>query len=76
MLDTPEAFKMMGLLFGHGILTPRQLLVVKKEWLNPTYYFNRAPCGASTTSAPRRWRAVRRPVIMELHIALHALLVK
>jgi hypothetical protein len=32
-----EAFKMIGLLFGHGILTPRQLPVVKKEWLTPSY---------------------------------------
>ncbi len=37
MLDDSEAFKMIGLLFGHGILTPRQLPAVKKEWLNPSY---------------------------------------
>ena len=32
-----EAWRMMGLLFGKGILSPRQLPVVKKEWKKPRH---------------------------------------
>jgi len=72
MIDNSEAFKMIGLLFGHSILTPRQLPVVKKEWLTPTYddfrprtmwsFYN--ACTESLKSCPPL-------VIMEKHISLH-----
>jgi hypothetical protein len=75
MLDDTEAFKLIGLLFGHGILTPRQLPVVKNEWLHPAHaefaarnrwsFYN--GCTESLKSCP--------PVmIMEKHIQLHTLL--
>jgi len=32
-----RAFKMMGLLYGRGIMSPRQLPVILNEWLNPSY---------------------------------------
>jgi hypothetical protein len=75
MLDDTEAFKLIGLLFGHGILTPRQLPVVKNEWLHPAHaefaarnrwsFYN--GCTESLKSCP--------PImIMEKHIQLHTLL--
>ena len=75
MLDDTEAFKLIGLMFGHGILTPRQLPVVKNEWLHPGHtefearnmwsFYN--GCTESLKSCP--------PVmIMEKHIQLHTLL--
>ncbi len=75
VLDNREAFKMIGLLFGHGILTPRQLPVVKNEWLKPAHpefqlrnswsFYN--ACTESLKSCP--------PImIMEKHIQLHAML--
>ena len=32
-----EAFRTMGLLFGNNIISPRQLTVLKDEWLKPSY---------------------------------------
>jgi hypothetical protein len=70
-----EAFKMLGLLFGHGVLSPRQLPVVKAEWLNPSYpefkarnmwsFYN--ACTESLKSSPPL-------VIMEKHIQFHNLI--
>lgn len=66
------AFQYMGLLYGNGVLTPRQLPVVKKEWLRPSHddfqprnmwsFYN--ACTEAMKSAP--------PVLaMEKHIMLH-----
>jgi hypothetical protein len=73
--DNAEAFKMLGLLFGNGILSPRQLPAVKAEWLNPSYaefkernqwsFYN--ACTEALKSAPPL-------VIMEKHIQLHKLI--
>jgi hypothetical protein len=74
-IDNAGAFKMIGLLFGHGILTLRQLPIVKKEWLNPAYedlkprtmwsFYN--ACTEALKSCPPI-------VIMERHISLHTLI--
>ena len=75
MLSDTEAFKLIGLMFGHGILSPRQLPVVKNEWLHPAHtefearnmwsFYN--GCTESLKSCP--------PImIMEKHIQLHTLL--
>jgi hypothetical protein len=66
------AFQYMGLLYGRGVLTPRQLPVVKREWLRPSHedfqprnlwsFYN--ACTEAMKSAP--------PVlVMEKHIMLH-----
>jgi hypothetical protein len=34
-LKNEDAFKLMGLLFGRHILTPRQLVIARQEWVNP-----------------------------------------
>jgi hypothetical protein len=36
-LKNKEAFELMGYLYGEDILSPRQLTVVKDEWLHPTH---------------------------------------
>ena len=71
-----RAFSLMGQLYGKGILTPRQLPIVKDEWLSPTYedfnprtmwsFYNAVTKGLKTTP-PRQ--------IMEKHIKLHRFLV-
>jgi hypothetical protein len=33
----PEAFGIMGLLFGNDIVSPRQLSALKAEWLKPSH---------------------------------------
>lgn len=36
-MDNRAAFELMGLLYGHDIVSPRQLPVVREEWLRPTH---------------------------------------
>jgi len=35
--DDREAFQLMGLLYGQDIVSPRQLPVIREEWLRPTH---------------------------------------
>jgi len=74
-LSDDDAYRLLGLLYGNGIITPRQLPVVKKEWLTPshdefedrsTWSLYNAVTEALKTSPPNK--------IMERHIALHQLL--
>jgi len=36
-MENRQAFEMMGILFGEGVVGPRQLAVLKKEWLQPSH---------------------------------------
>jgi len=36
-LDNKKAFSIMGNLYGEGIISPRQLTIVKEQWLKPDY---------------------------------------
>jgi hypothetical protein len=36
-ISNREAFQLMGLLYGHDIASPRQLPVIREEWLRPTH---------------------------------------
>ena len=67
-----EAFQLMGVLFGNNIISPRQLPVLKDQWLHPRYpefqprtmwsFYNN--CTESLKSSP--------PIsVMEKHIKLH-----
>jgi hypothetical protein len=72
MIDNSEAFKMIGLLFGHGILTPRQLPVVKKEWLTPSYDdFRPRTMWSFYNACTEALKSCPPLVIMEKHISLH-----
>lgn len=73
-LDDNGAFKMLGLLFGKNVLSPRQLPVAKREWLSPSYSefqprniwsFHNAVTAALKSTPPNR--------ILEKHIRLHDL---
>ena len=72
LLSNGEAYRWMGLLYGKGILTPRQLPIVKDNWLNPEYddfkernmwSFYNACTEALKTSPPNQ--------ILNRHIKLH-----
>ena len=72
MIDNSEAFKMIGLLFGHGILTPRQLPVVKKEWLTPSYDdFRPRTMWSFYNACTEALKSCPPMMIMEKHISLH-----
>ncbi len=36
-LQDDEAFMLMGMLFGHRVVSPRQLSVLKEEWVHPSH---------------------------------------
>jgi hypothetical protein len=74
-LSDDDAYRLTGLLYGHGIISPRQIPVVKKEWLTPSHddfedrnmwSFYNAVTEALKGSPPNK--------IMERHIGLHQLL--
>ena len=74
-LTDNDAYRLIGLLYGQGIITPRQIPVVKKEWLTPSHdefadrnvwNFYQAVTESLKTAPPNR--------IMEKHIALHHML--
>jgi hypothetical protein len=72
MLDDHEAFRMMGLLFGHNVLTLRQLSAVKKEWLHPSYEaFKPRTVWSFYNACTETLKTCPPVVIMEKHIALH-----
>ena len=71
-LSDDDAYRTIGLLYGNGILTPRQIPVVKNEWLKPSHddfegrnvwsFYN--ACTESLKSSPPQ-------SIMERHLMLH-----
>jgi hypothetical protein len=71
-LSDEDAYRTIGLIYGRGIITPRQIPVVKKEWLKPTHdafedrnawSFYNAVTESLKTSPPQS--------IMERHLAIH-----
>ena len=74
-LSNDNAYRLLGLLYGNGVVTPRQIPTVKKEWLNPSYdefsdrnvwSFYNCVTEALKTAPPNK--------IMEKHISLHEIL--
>jgi hypothetical protein len=71
-MSDDEAYRCLGLIYGRGIITPRQIPVVKNEWLKPSHIdfedrnlwsFYNAVTESLKTSPPQS--------IMERHLALH-----
>jgi hypothetical protein len=71
-MENMGGFKLMGVLFGNNIISPRQLTVLKDEWLKPSHQefeprnlwsFYNAATGSLKSSPP--------VTIMEKHIRLH-----
>jgi len=74
-IEDNEAFRLMGLLFGKGVLSPRQLSAVKQEWLLPSHTEFRARTAWSFYNACTEALKTCPPlVIMEKHILLHSMM--
>jgi hypothetical protein len=74
-ISDDEAFKMIGLLFGHNVLTPRQITLVKKGWLKPSYdNFKPRNLWSFYNTCTDALKSCPPIVIMEKHIALHNLI--
>lgn len=70
-----EAFRTMGLLFGNDIISPRQLTVLKDEWLNPAHReFEPRNLWSFYNAATESLKSSPPVTIMEKHIRLHAAL--
>ena len=75
-LSNDNAFRLLGLLYGNDVISPRQIPAVKREWLNPSHdefedrnvwSFYNACTEALKTTPPNK--------IMEKHISLHDILI-
>mgnify|MGYP000383241441 FL=1 len=75
-LSNDNAFRLLGLLYGNDVISPRQIPVVKREWLNPSHdefedrnvwSFYNAYTEALKSTPPNK--------IMEKHISLHDILI-
>jgi len=67
-----SAFRMIGLLYGKGVLTPRQIPIVKREWLTPTYEdFQDRNVWSFYNSCTEALKSTPPNKIMEKHIMLH-----
>ena len=71
-MSNDEAYRMLGLIYGRGIINPRQIPVVKNEWVTPSHddfadrslwSFYNASTEALKSSTPQS--------IMEKHLAIH-----
>ena len=71
-MSNDEAYRMLGLIYGRGIINPRQIPVVKNEWVTPSHddfadrslwSFYNACTEALKSSTPQS--------IMEKHLAIH-----
>jgi Domain of unknown function (DUF932) len=71
------AFQYMGLLFGKGVLTPRQLPMVKREWLKPSHEdFQPRNMWSFYNAATHAMKSAPPVLVMERHIQLHEVLVR
>ena len=70
-----EAFRLIGLLFGRGVLSPRQLPVVKQEWLLPSHpEFRPRTAWSFYNACTEALKSCPPLVVMEKHISLHTTL--
>jgi len=73
-IDDDEAYRMLGLLFGHKVINTPQLNASLKEWRNPSHKEFRPRTGWSLYNTITSALKTTQPnQVMEKHIALHDL---
>ena len=71
-LEDSEAFKIMGLLYGRDIISPRQLTVVKEEWLRPSHDdFHPRTMWSLYNACTEALKSSPPLSVMEKHVQLH-----
>lgn len=71
-IDDNEAFKMLGLLFGYGLLSPRQLPVARDQWLKPNHEeFQGRNMFGLYNACTEALKSSPPAKVMENHIELH-----
>jgi hypothetical protein len=75
-LNDVEAFKIMGLLYGRDIIGPRQLTVVKDQWLNPPHKeFEERSLWSLYNCCTEALKSSPPLTVMEKHVQLHSTVV-
>lgn len=71
------AFQFMGLLYGKGVLTPRQLPVVKREWLRPSHEdFQPRNMWSFYNACTEAMKSYPPVLVMEKHVKLHEVIMQ
>lgn len=68
-MNDRDAFQLMGLLYGHDIVSPRQLPVVRDEWLRPSHEeFNQRNRWSFFNAVTEALKSTPPVSIMEKHV--------
>ena len=71
-LSDEDAYRTIGLIYGHGIITPRQIPVVKEEWLEPSHdVFENRNLWSFYNAVTEALKSSPPQSIMERHLAIH-----
>jgi hypothetical protein len=72
-IGTDEAFRLMGYLYGHGLLTPRQLPIVHDCWMRPPHAaFNGGNVWQFYNAVTEAYKSNAPSNVLERHIGLHS----
>jgi hypothetical protein len=71
-IQDDEAYRMIGYLFGHDVLSPRMLPVVKEQWLKPAHPdFQERNAWSLYNGCTEALKSAPPCSVMERHIQLH-----
>lgn len=71
-MENTEAFQLMGVLFGNNIISPRQMTVLKSEWLRPSFEeFRPRNLWSFYNAGTESLKSSPPNSIMEKHVRLH-----
>ena len=71
-MSDDEAYRVLGLIYGRGIINPRQIPVVKKEWLEPSHdAFEDRNLWSFYNAVTESLKSSPPQSIMERHLAIH-----
>lgn len=76
-LRLDDAYRLMGMLYGHGVISPRQLTTLKAEWLHPSHpEFAERTKWAFMNAATEALKTTPPVSIMEKHIEAYRQIVE
>ena len=71
-MSDDEAYRMLGLVYGKGIINPRMIPVVKKEWLEPSHdAFQARNLWSFYNAVTESLKSSPPQSILERHLAIH-----
>lgn len=71
-VNNDEAFRLMGYLYGHNLVSPRQITVLKDEWLKPSHEeFQDRNMWSLFNAATECLKSTPPTIIMEKHAGVY-----